>query len=57
MLILAVSDFAMLLFQALFEAGENRIGTVCSVLIDVLTNRSEAQLCKGKWRNQIPLQR
>lgn len=32
--------------KALFEAGENRIGTVCSVLIDVLTNRSEAQLCK-----------
>uniref|UniRef100_A0A673KXB5 Annexin n=1 Tax=Sinocyclocheilus rhinocerous TaxID=307959 RepID=A0A673KXB5_9TELE len=44
--ILTVSDFAMLLFQALFEAGENRIGTVCSVLIDILTNRSEAQLCK-----------
>ncbi|XP_016396575.1 annexin A1-like [Sinocyclocheilus rhinocerous] len=32
--------------KALFEAGENRIGTVCSVLIDILTNRSEAQLCK-----------
>uniref|UniRef100_A0A673KXC0 Annexin n=1 Tax=Sinocyclocheilus rhinocerous TaxID=307959 RepID=A0A673KXC0_9TELE len=33
-------------YSALFEAGENRIGTVCSVLIDILTNRSEAQLCK-----------
>uniref|UniRef100_A0A8C1VDR5 Annexin n=1 Tax=Cyprinus carpio TaxID=7962 RepID=A0A8C1VDR5_CYPCA len=44
--VLTVSDFAMLLFQALFEAGENRIGTVCSVLIDILTNRSEAQLYK-----------
>ncbi|KAK7173781.1 hypothetical protein R3I93_003567 [Phoxinus phoxinus] len=32
--------------KALFEAGENRIGTVCSVLIDILTNRSEAQLSK-----------
>ncbi|KTG32160.1 hypothetical protein cypCar_00038464 [Cyprinus carpio] len=32
--------------KALFEAGENRIGTVCSVLIDILTNRSEAQLYK-----------
>uniref|UniRef100_A0A8C1PJR5 Annexin n=1 Tax=Cyprinus carpio TaxID=7962 RepID=A0A8C1PJR5_CYPCA len=32
--------------KALFEAGENRVGTVCSVLIDVLTSRSEAQLCK-----------
>ncbi|XP_068077273.2 uncharacterized protein isoform X2 [Danio rerio] len=32
--------------KALFEAGKNRIGTVCSVLIDILTNRSEAQLCK-----------
>ncbi|XP_057218825.1 annexin A1-like [Triplophysa rosa] len=32
--------------KALFEAGENRIGTVCSVLIDILTTRSEAQLCK-----------
>ncbi|XP_067296083.1 annexin A1-like [Pseudorasbora parva] len=32
--------------KALFEAGENRIGTVCSVLIDILTNRSETQLCK-----------
>lgn len=37
-----------LFFQALFEAGENRIGTVCSVLVDILTNRSEAQLCKSK---------
>ncbi|KAI7812522.1 annexin A1c [Triplophysa rosa] len=34
------------LCKALFEAGENRIGTVCSVLIDILTTRSEAQLCK-----------
>uniref|UniRef100_A0A672KTQ9 Annexin n=1 Tax=Sinocyclocheilus grahami TaxID=75366 RepID=A0A672KTQ9_SINGR len=32
--------------QVLFEAGENRVGTVCSVLINVLTSRSEAQLCK-----------
>ncbi|TRY60693.1 hypothetical protein DNTS_017086 [Danionella cerebrum] len=32
--------------KALFEAGEHRVGTVCSVLIDVLTSRSEAQLCK-----------
>ncbi|XP_056121462.1 annexin A1-like [Rhinichthys klamathensis goyatoka] len=32
--------------KALFEAGENRVGTVCSVLIDVLTSRSESQLCK-----------
>ncbi|XP_056314696.1 annexin A1 [Danio aesculapii] len=32
--------------KALFEAGKNRIGTVCSVLIDILTSRSEAQLCK-----------
>ncbi|KAA0716511.1 Annexin A1 [Triplophysa tibetana] len=32
--------------KALFDAGENRIGTVCSVLINVLTTRSEAQLCK-----------
>lgn len=32
--------------KSLFEAGENRIGTVCSVFIDVLTSRSEAQLCK-----------
>uniref|UniRef100_A0A671SSX2 Annexin n=1 Tax=Sinocyclocheilus anshuiensis TaxID=1608454 RepID=A0A671SSX2_9TELE len=32
--------------KVLFEAGENRVGTVCSVLINVLTSRSEAQLCK-----------
>ncbi|XP_050967157.1 annexin A1-like [Labeo rohita] len=32
--------------KALFEAGENRVGTVCSVFIDILTNRSEAQLYK-----------
>ncbi|KAI7812762.1 annexin A1-like [Triplophysa rosa] len=32
--------------KALFDAGENRVGTVCSVLINVLTSRSEAQLCK-----------
>uniref|UniRef100_A0A671P8Q7 Annexin n=1 Tax=Sinocyclocheilus anshuiensis TaxID=1608454 RepID=A0A671P8Q7_9TELE len=43
--------------KALFEAGENRVGTVCSVLIDVLTTRSEAQLCKifqhyGKYSKQ-----
>ncbi|KAF4113605.1 annexin A1-like [Onychostoma macrolepis] len=43
--------------KALFEAGENRVGTVCSVLIDVLTSRSEAQLCKifqhyGKYSKQ-----
>uniref|UniRef100_A0A671PA35 Annexin A1-like n=1 Tax=Sinocyclocheilus anshuiensis TaxID=1608454 RepID=A0A671PA35_9TELE len=43
--------------DALFEAGENRVGTVCSVLIDVLTTRSEAQLCKifqhyGKYSKQ-----
>ncbi len=36
--------------QALFEAGENRVGTVCSVLIDVLTSKSEAQLCKSKLK-------
>ncbi|TRY60692.1 hypothetical protein DNTS_017086 [Danionella cerebrum] len=32
--------------KALYEAGVNRIGTVCSVLIDILTNRSDAHLCK-----------
>ncbi|XP_066514038.1 annexin A1-like [Hoplias malabaricus] len=32
--------------KALFEAGEKKIGTVSSVFIDVLTSRSEAQLCK-----------
>ncbi|XP_059403037.1 annexin A1-like [Carassius carassius] len=32
--------------KALFEAGEKQIGTVCSVIINVLTSRSEAQLCK-----------
>ncbi|XP_051533289.1 annexin A1-like isoform X4 [Myxocyprinus asiaticus] len=32
--------------KALFEAGEHRVGTLCSVLIDILTSRSEAQLCK-----------
>ncbi|XP_067296084.1 annexin A1-like [Pseudorasbora parva] len=32
--------------KALFDAGENRVGTVCSVLINVLTSRSESQLCK-----------
>lgn len=43
------TDFVELVFQALFEAGENRIGTVCSVMIDILTTRSEAQLCKSKY--------
>ncbi|XP_050967156.1 annexin A1-like [Labeo rohita] len=43
--------------KALFDAGENKVGTVCSVLIDVLTSRSEAQLCKifqyyGKYSQQ-----
>uniref|UniRef100_A0A3B4EML7 Annexin n=1 Tax=Pygocentrus nattereri TaxID=42514 RepID=A0A3B4EML7_PYGNA len=32
--------------KALFEAGEKRLGTVSSVFIDILTSRSEAQLCK-----------
>nr|AAH92685.1 Annexin A1b [Danio rerio]AAI64147.1 Anxa1b protein [Danio rerio]AAO20268.1 annexin 1b [Danio rerio] len=32
--------------KALYEAGEHRIGTVVSVLIDVLTTRSDAQLVK-----------
>ncbi|XP_036436145.1 annexin A1-like isoform X2 [Colossoma macropomum] len=34
--------------KALFEAGEKRMGTVSSVFIDILTSRSEAQLCKMK---------
>uniref|UniRef100_A0A8C2C6N3 Annexin n=1 Tax=Cyprinus carpio TaxID=7962 RepID=A0A8C2C6N3_CYPCA len=41
-----VNALTVCFIQALFEAGENRVGTVCSVLIDVLTSRSEAQLCK-----------
>uniref|UniRef100_A0A8B9JPY9 Annexin n=1 Tax=Astyanax mexicanus TaxID=7994 RepID=A0A8B9JPY9_ASTMX len=32
--------------KALFEAGEKKLGTVSSVFIDILTSRSEAQLCK-----------
>ncbi|XP_022523555.2 annexin A1 [Astyanax mexicanus] len=32
--------------KALFEAGEKKLGTVYSVFIDILTSRSEAQLCK-----------
>uniref|UniRef100_A0A4W4G5U9 Annexin n=1 Tax=Electrophorus electricus TaxID=8005 RepID=A0A4W4G5U9_ELEEL len=32
--------------KALYEAGEKKIGTVYSVFIDILTSRSEAQLCK-----------
>uniref|UniRef100_A0A4W4G278 Annexin n=1 Tax=Electrophorus electricus TaxID=8005 RepID=A0A4W4G278_ELEEL len=34
------------LSKALYEAGEKKIGTVYSVFIDILTSRSEAQLCK-----------
>ncbi|XP_076868252.1 annexin A1-like [Brachyhypopomus gauderio] len=32
--------------NALYQAGEKRLGTVSSVFIDILTSRSEAQLCK-----------
>ncbi|MCJ8748478.1 hypothetical protein PDJAM_G00165270 [Pangasius djambal] len=32
--------------KSLFEAGEERLGTVSSVFIDVLTSRGDAQLCK-----------
>ncbi|XP_062844821.1 annexin A1-like [Trichomycterus rosablanca] len=32
--------------KALFEAGEKKLGTVCSVFIDILTSRSDAHLCK-----------
>ncbi|XP_026777397.2 annexin A1 [Pangasianodon hypophthalmus] len=32
--------------KSLFEAGEQRLGTVSSVFIDVLTTRGDAQLCK-----------
>ncbi|XP_073716814.1 annexin A1 [Misgurnus anguillicaudatus] len=32
--------------KALFQAGKNRIGTVCAVLIEILTTRSESQLCQ-----------
>ncbi|XP_016402942.1 annexin A1-like, partial [Sinocyclocheilus rhinocerous] len=52
-----VNALTVCFIQALFEAGENRVGTVCSVLIDVLTTRSETQLCKifqhyGKYSKQ-----
>lgn len=35
--------------RALYQAGEARKGTDCSVFIDIFTTRSSAHLRKGSW--------